>query len=64
MPIGIFLFASKSDFQKSEKNGEKAEAIIKNAFRHREKLPHLFTIHSYLLLSKKPSRLDLVKSEE
>ena len=38
--------------------------LIKNAFRHREKLPYLFTIHYYLLLSKNSMHSKLVKSEK
>ena len=38
--------------------------LIKNAFRYSEKLPYLFTFHSYLLLSKKSVHAELVKSEE
>ena len=38
--------------------------LIKIAFRHSEKLPYLFTIHYYLLLSKNPVHADLVKSED
>ena len=37
---------------------------IKNAFRPSEKLPYFFTIHFYLLLSKKSVHAELVKSEE
>jgi hypothetical protein len=48
MPFGIFLFAQKPEFKKVRKTAKN-----KTAFRHRKKLPYLFTIHYYLLLSKK-----------
>jgi len=51
-------------FNCSAPNHAKGADIIKNAFRNGEKLLYLFTIHYYLLPSKKSVHADLVKSEE